>query len=244
MFNLSKWQLNVVLGVVWLATVFAYLMTFFFFFDYTSVLRLDPFSTVTLSAMMAGLLAYPVVRWFIEATEISRYSREKQKITPDIEVAKEEVWNELSKLPADAFTVLRNVVPDWKYGTIDFVVVGRNGVTLVEVKNPIGSVEFRDGKLFANDLPMKSDVFRWVTKAYKTLSRFLRPIVEHVPITSVIVFTRRSKLIVSSQDIPIPNTLLTETDRVNELFLRPSGSFMNSQRMKQLIDALRPLCRT
>lgn len=241
MFKLSKKQLNLVLAVIWLLTVSAYLAAFALFFDYDSLLKLDPVSWITLSAMMAGLLAYPIVRWYIESTEIARYSREKQVITPEIEVGKQEVWNELIKLPSESFVVLRNVVPEWKYGTIDFIVVGRNGVTIVEVKNPIGPIEFKDGKLFANGEAMKSGVFHWITKAYKTVSKLLRQTVEHVPFTSVIVFTRRAKLVVRPIDIPIPNTILTDTDRVIEAFSRPSGAYLSQERIKQLVDVLLPL---
>lgn len=240
--RLTRW--DVILGAVWLGTVFAYLATFYFFFDYTSLVRLDPAAFSTLFVLLAGLLAYPIVYWFIETTQLTKYSAEKKVVTPEIEEAKEEVYRELMKLPPASFTILRNLVPDWKFGNIDFVVVGENGVTLVEVKHYAGPVEFKDGKLFQHGVVLKSAVFKWLSKAYKALLRLMRNKIEYVPVRSVIVFTMRSKLILNTEAIPTPNTFITDTERANEVIQKKSGSFLGQPRIRQIVEILKSYCQS
>jgi len=79
---------------------------------------------------------------------------------------------------------------DSKIGNIDNVVVGPNGIFVVEVKSERGTIDFKNGKLIRVEYPLHSDFIFQVKNQVKWLQSELNAkIGKTIPIQPIIVFT-------------------------------------------------------
>lgn len=128
----------------------------------------------------------------------------------------------LAKLP-DRYTVFRDVTID-KYGNIDYVVVGPNGVWVVEVKNHGGRVGFDGRVLTLNGKPFRDkDVLRQANDEAMRLKKLLEPAIgRRLYVGAMLAFTnRRVSMGVALE--PIRNVSVVRAESINQLIVASRG---------------------
>lgn len=147
----------------------------------------------------------------------------------------------LAKLP-DSYTVFKDVTID-KYGNIDYVVVGPNGVWAVEVKNHGGRVGFDGRAMTLNGKPFRDkDILRQANDEAMRLKRLLEPVLGHrLYVGAILAFTnRRVSLGVGTE--PIRNVLVIRVDTLNQAIVTSRG-FLKSGEAELVCGLLRKKVR-
>lgn len=139
------------------------------------------------------------------------------------------VYFELQKLPK-AYRVLENVVlPDEK-GDIDFIIIGQNGISLVETKSHRGDFTFQNGKLQRKTSPVKKDFVKQVKRQSASLQRTLKnEFKSFFPIHPFIVFSSQyTKLKLGKKPIPETNITAIKLKWLNDCIQEQRGFLSES----------------
>lgn len=125
-----------------------------------------------------------------------------KKLNPLIKGLKGEqtVEHVLTQLP-DGYTVYNDIVLGKQNGNIDFVVVGPNGVFIIEVKNISGEITFDGNQLLQNGKPMKKDYLFQANKEYEVLHNYLLNQGLNIFVTPLLVFNRYAKIRMGSEKV-------------------------------------------
>ncbi len=135
----------------------------------------------------------------------------------------------LKKLP-NAYTVFRDVMIGEKKGNIDYVVVGPNGVFMVEVKNHVGKIGFNGNELTRNGrpIPEKNLLKQAVGQALAVRGYLQRETGASPYVTAILLFTNPS-VNLGLGTAPVDHVFVTTSGLVRHLIESTSGSLNQSQ---------------
>lgn len=142
----------------------------------------------------------------------------------------------LVSLP-ESYTVFRDVMIGQRKGNIDFVVVGPNGVFMVEVKNHFGKIYF-DGKELNRAGGIERDLLQQATGQSFGVHEYLRREAGiDWWVMAILLFTNPKVHLVPGT-APLKNVYLTTSPLVRHLIESMPGSLTHPQ-IERIIAALR-----
>ncbi len=147
----------------------------------------------------------------------------------------------LRALP-DSYTVFRDVILG-PFGNIDYVVVGPNGVFVVEVKNHVGRIAFNGTELTRNGRPIREkDLLKQATRQSFQIREYLEQQAGiRTYVTAILLFTNKHAI------LSVGTGLLKNVHVVGPRFLdrtitTRSGA-LSAQQTEAIIAALRKTVR-
>lgn len=216
--------LSVFLGIVGLAAI-----SMLMFELWPSIILTLP-QTISLAVLFGIILLFFFLKTFFESQEVAVDKWASGH------AGENEAEKYLRRFP-DTYTVFRDVWLGGK-GNIDFVVVGPNGVFVVEVKNHAGAIGFDGSVLTRNGRPVqeKNLLMQAMNQSFQLRDYLTKRVGYQMFVTPILVFTHQYAKVRFGLT-PIKGVTVVRKESVQQAIVGTKGT-LGSELTAKIVEAL------
>jgi hypothetical protein len=149
------------------------------------------------------------------------------------------VAEELARLP-DSYAILPDVILPDKRGNFDYVVLGPNGIFLIEVKNHSGRIYASHEKLFSAKARFERDIVQQILNQRERLEEYLKPTLGEYQLVPILAFSHKFANVAVKQ--PVRGVYAVHRFQLSEFITQmPSGPTHDMKRLLQVFKPLLPV---